>query len=417
MSKSTCPKPLFDSLQNLLNNELVYELDMDMDNFDDYNYAREFLLMFRGNDATFNAYRREVERLLQWCHIKAHKQLKELRRADFELYLDFCKNPPKSWIGNKKVPRFIDANGKRIPNQDWRPFVVTYSKVEVAKGKISNTDDYSLSEKAFREIFSVISSFYNFLIQENHTEINPALQIRQKNKYFRKENKSSHIIRKLSDLQWGYVIETAEIMAQENPDKHHRTLFIMSALYGMYLRISELSASKRWTPTMGDFFRDPDGLWWFKTIGKGNKERIVSVSNDMLKAFKRFRQSLGLTSLPSPGDKTPLIPKLTGKGAMKSVRTIRELVQECFDQAAERLKSHGLIDEAEQVMAATAHWLRHTGISDDVKIRPREHVRDDAGHSSGAITDKYIDVEKRERNASAKRKKIVPECMANDTNQ
>ena len=39
------------------------------------------------------------------------------------------------------------------------------------------------------------------------------------------------------------------------------------------------------------------------------------------------------------------------------------------------------------------HWLRHTGISDDVKQRPREHVRDDAGHSSGAITDKYIDVE------------------------
>ncbi len=26
----------------------------------------------------------------------------------------------------------------------------------------------------------------------------------------------------------------------------------------------------------------------------------------------------------------------------------------------------------------TVHWLRHTGISDDVKIRPREHVREDA---------------------------------------
>ena len=57
------------------------------------------------------------------------------------------------------------------------------------------------------------------------------------------------------------------------------------------------------------------------------------------------------------------------------------------------------------------HWLCHTGISEDVKIRPREHVRDDAGHSSSAITDKYIDVELRERNNSAKRKRIKPEFI------
>jgi hypothetical protein len=40
------------------------------------------------------------------------------------------------------------------------------------------------------------------------------------------------------------------------------------------------------------------------------------------------------------------------------------------------------------------------------QIRPREHVRDDAGHSSSAITDKYIDVEKRKRHKSAKGKKM-----------
>ncbi len=58
-------------------------------------------------------------------------------------------------------------------------------------------------------------------------------------------------------------------------------------------------------------------------------------------------------------------------------------------------------------MEATVHWLRHTGISDDVKHRPREHVRDDAGHSSSAITDKYIDIELRARHQSAKEKLII----------
>jgi len=50
---------------------------------------------------------------------------------------------------------------------------------------------------------------------------------------------------------------------------------------------------------------------------------------------------------------------------------------------------------------------RHTGISEDVKRRPREHVRDDAGHSSSAITDRYIDVELKERAKSAKKKPMI----------
>ncbi len=46
-----------------------------------------------------------------------------------------------------------------------------------------------------------------------------------------------------------------------------------------------------------------------------------------------------------------------------------------------------------------------------VKIRPHEHVRDDAGHSSSAITGKYIDVELHELHNSAKRKRIKPEFI------
>jgi hypothetical protein len=82
----------------------------------------------------------------------------------------------------------------------------------------------------------------------------------------------------------------------------------------------------------------------------------------------------------------------------------RRIVQKCFDQTIVKLKEDNFIEEAESLVEATVHWLRHTGISDDVKIRPREHVRDDAGHSSSAITDKYIDVELRERHRSAKKK-------------
>ena len=83
------------------------------------------------------------------------------------------------------------------------------------------------------------------------------------------------------------------------------------------------------------------------------------------------------------------------------------------DKAIEQLNADSFTDDAEALAQATVHWLRHTGISDDVKIRPREHVRDDAGHSSSAITDKYIDVEKRERHRSARKKQIALEDIKN----
>ncbi len=230
-------------------------------------------------------------------------------------------------------------------------------------------------------------------------------QIRQKSKFLRKYH-GKKTIRRLSELQWAYIIETAEMMATENPELHERTLFIMNALFAMYLRISELAASARWIPQMGHFYKDIDSNWWFKTVGKGNKERDISVSNAMLDALKRYRNSLGLTSLPSPGEATPLIPKAVGKGPINGTRHIRKIVQDCFDKTIERLKTDGFIEDAEMIMAATVHWLRHTGISEDVKIRPREHVSDDAGHSSSAITDQYIDIELRARHASAKKKPI-----------
>ena len=194
----------------------------------------------------------------------------------------------------------------------------------------------------------------------------------------------------------------------ENKSEHERTLFIISALYSMCLRISELASCERWTPTMGDFYRDPDGLWLFKTVGKGNKERHIAVSRDMLKALKRWRKHLGLTMLPSLGETTALISKRHGSGAMSNTRTINRIVQECFDQTTERLKADGFNEDAQSLMNATVHWLRHTGISDDVKHRPREHLRDDAGHSTSSITDKYIDVETRERYQSAMKKHMVP---------
>ena len=100
------------------------------------------------------------------------------------------------------------------------------------------------------------------------------------------------------------------------------------------------------------------------------------------------------------------VAKLKGKGPVTSTRQIRRLVQDCFDAAYEKMKADGLEEDAADLRSATVHWLRHTGISEDVKFRPREHVRDDAGHASMATTDRYIDSDLRERHASGREKRL-----------
>jgi hypothetical protein len=117
----------------------------------------------------------------------------------------------------------------------------------------------------------------------------------------------------------------------------------------------------------------------------------------------RFSQQLAVAKVALNNPNSPIT----------STRPIRQLVQKCFDQAADKIEADGELHEADSLRLATVHWLRHTGISEDVKRRPREHVRDDAGHSSSAITDRYIDVELKERAQSAKNKPMTTDARKN----
>lgn len=404
MATFPTPSPIYDNIQHLKNQCLP-------DSFvefqkRDFAVTKDFLLQYDGSEDSFNAYRRELERLTQWSWLLQKKSVIELARSDIEEYIKFCQKPPKSWMAVKNVARFKVIGGERIQNPEWRPFVASIAKADVQNGKAPNKNDYIFSQNSLKELFAITSSFYNYLVQMEFTTANPILQIRQKNKYLQKSQQRIQPIRRLSTLQWDYTIETAEQMAKNNPEKHERTYFIMSVLYGMYLRISELVETPRWQPKMNDFYRDNDNLWWFKTVGKGNKLREISVSDAVLEGLKRWRKFLGLSALPNPADTSPLLPKEKGTTGLSDQRHVRSIVQGCFDLAMEKLKLDGMPDEASAMQNATVHWLRHTGISDDVKIRPREHVRDDAGHSSGAITDRYIDIERRERHSSARKKPL-----------
>lgn len=410
--KRRAPSPIFDNL-SVVGRDCVTALLVDarpiamsdINAEQDYAVALRFLRSYDGSTATFNAYRRELERLCQWSWHVRQSSILAMTREDIEAFVQFTLNPPRAWIGTKNVARFVRLDGHRVPNPDWRPFVVTVSKSAFRDGGVADAKHYTPTQSTIKATFTALSSFYDFLTQESLVKINPIKLIRQKSKYLRKDHNQAPV-RRVSNLQWDYVIETAERMADEEPAVHERTLFIMTALFAMYLRISELVTDERSAPVMGDFRKDLDGNWWYHVTGKGNKDRTVTVSTAMLKALKRYRRSLALPLLPAPNESTPVVPKQLGRGPITSSRQVRLIVQSCFDAAYQRMRDDGMEQDAAELKSATVHWLRHTGISEDVKHRPREHVRDDAGHSSMATTDRYVESDRRERHLSGRKKRV-----------
>jgi site-specific recombinase XerD len=185
-AKYPTPVPILDTVseiskENITNKDVLAVID--------------FLDQYSANKATFEAYRRETERLLQWTSLIASKSIFELKRPDIQTYIDFCLAPPKAWIATKSAKRFILEGGIKIPNPAWRPFVAKVCKREHKQGELPDKNDYQLSQKAIREIFTILSSFYNYLVLEEKVSVNPVALIKQKSKYLQKQQKQAPVMR------------------------------------------------------------------------------------------------------------------------------------------------------------------------------------------------------------------------------
>ncbi|MFZ6049774.1 tyrosine-type recombinase/integrase [Pseudomonas sp. CR3202] len=361
-----------------------------------YRAVRSFLKSYAGNEATFSSYRTHVERLLLWSLLVARKPLLELRRRDAEAFMEFCLNPPADWIGPVVKSRFLRTGGRKklesdtyTLNSEWRPFSTTIAKRErkIAAESVTALPSraYRMSQGSVAQVFAVCGSFFQHAIDEGLTEVNPFRAVKQKSIY-KQRNTLDVASRSLTQLQWSYVIETAEIMATEDT-VHERTLFIVATLFAMYLRVSDLVGRDNWTPTMGDIRRDSTGNWWFHVVGKGNKAAKISIRDEYIQTYLvRYRQHLQLPPLPSAHEKTPLISTLKGRAGL-SDRHIRLLLQDVFDRSLARMAEEGWSDdEIDQLRSASLHWLRHTSATFDAPHRDMKDLQADLRHNSLSTT-------------------------------
>lgn len=400
MKEINQPIAIFDSLEFIKTTESVRYQEGSL-LAEDFSIALAYLKSHGESLGTFNSYRREIERLLQWCLHVSHKSLKELMPEDINNFINFCQNPPSSWVGSKKISRFVGKKSLRLPNPDWRPFFSLPPKeTQSQEQKPQKTNDTGLSPASYKEMLSILESFFNFLMRRDHITVNPVSFIYQKTKNESKELEKRKI-RKLTKRQWAYVMLAAERLALTNFD-HERTLFLITCLYSMYLRISELCVTPCWCPAMNHFYQNSQGQWWFMVRGRKNKQREVAVSNVMLNALMRWRAYLDLFPLtPLADDDSPLFPKKKGEGGISSANFMRKLVRECFTQAAHLLHEDQFYDEAKSLAQLFPDCIHYTAIAEDLNYRPFDHVRDDAGHNS-QTTHLYINMLQKRDHVEAK---------------
>ncbi|MGY3943729.1 tyrosine-type recombinase/integrase [Aeromonas tecta] len=410
--------PLFDSLAHLeAGNPLVnqYLANLSLTQVPDaglvYELAVDWLLEQRHSENNYKTYRSELTTFLHWCFAELAISPKDLTRRIMMRYLDYCQSPPQELIAYRNVAQFVQDKewGERLPNPQWRPFL--------GKRELGRELPYRLSEPAMKTKIAILSAFFQFLVQEEYMDRNPALLLQRVKQSAQQETDEQ--AQSFTELQWSYVMQAAEQLASENPAQHERSRFLICLMYACYLRISEVAARPGFSPIMGQFRRDgKTGVWgYYIPRSKGGKRRTVAVSQALLDALQRYRNFLGLSPLPAPNEQTPLFVrhKAAAHGreqgelnANLGIRQLRDLVMAVLEQAAELAEQDGFTQDAAEMRSLTPHSIRHTGITHDINLngRPLSHVQADAGHDSIDTTSKYLHTGHSERHESASHKPL-----------
>ena len=329
--------------------------------------VRAWLARYTDTRTTFENYRKEAERLVLWAIFQHGKALSSLTHEDFLVYQRFLASP---------LPRekWVNASGKKHPRSDprWRPF------------------HGELSPASQRQAMVTLNVMMSWLVNAGYLSGNPLSLSRQ-----RARKAKPRITRYLDHDLWGEVKAFIESMPHETDRErihYFRSRWLFTLFYLGGLRISEATNN-----VMGSFFcrRDKDGQerWWLEVLGKGDKERLVPATNEMMVELGRYRRECGLPPYPTPNEETPLILPIGKRRTSVTRAAVHNMVKGIFEKTAAHLRLRGADFEARAglIEKASAHWLRHTAGSHmaDGTVDLRM-VRDNLGHESLSTTSKYL---------------------------
>ena len=333
------------------------------------------------SQSTHDAYVREATRLLVWLSVQGI-QLADVTVKNVHQYFTFLADPPENWVR----PKSVKKNQRLLPTQ-------------LLAGK--------LSIKSINYSRTVLSQMFSYLQAAGYIKRNAFLLSIKPPVVVEKTPK------KLLDVDaWKWLWNWLCDLPTKTPlERAHaarcRWLFIL--LYSTGLRRAEVANS-----LMGDFVKT-DGKWFLRVIGKGNKERLVTISDLLVEELKRYRRSLGLPLEPSPSEEAPLVGSVNrNKG--KNDRLLPSLKKDSDEDEIKALRGKrnklcltpraiALIIETVgelatasctdehirvQIEKMTTHWMRHTNGSHRLMSGAlTETTQDELGHADIRTTRIY----------------------------
>ncbi|NIA54185.1 tyrosine-type recombinase/integrase [Massilia sp. TW-1] len=324
----------------------------------DIELAREFIAHGELSAKSIQNTQKELFRFLTWCREEAGKTLVQLNVADLNAYKEFLKDPPPGWVSTTKWPR---------TDPRYRPFT----------GPLSDTSR--------RQALIAVKGLMGFAEQTGYVRRNPGALVRNV-----RTPTASRITRYLTQTAIGLALDTVATRPADTPaamKRRARDRFLLVAYAHTGARLNELVGA-----SMGSIYTEGNDRWWLDVVGKGNKARRLPVPPDMLDAFRAYREAFELTPLASRTDRTPLVlssrsralARITDEAAAEAIKAI-------FADAAAVAATRGDADTAATLRQASAHWLRHSMLTNHANNGVQlKTLQDTAGHANIATTAAYL---------------------------
>jgi site-specific recombinase XerD len=324
----------------------------------DIELAREFIAHGELSAKSIQNTQKELFRFLTWCREEARKTLGQLNVADLNTYKEFLKNPPPEWVSTTKWPR---------TDPRYRPFTGP------------------LSDPSRRQAMIAVKGLLGFAEQTGYLRRNPAALVRNV-----RAPSASRITRYLTQGAIALAVDTVAARPAETPaaiKRRERDRFLLVAFAHTGARLNEIVGA-----AMGSIYTEGNGRWWLDVVGKGNKPRRLPVPPDMLDAFRSYRQAFELLPQTSRTDRTPLVLSSRSRGLARITdEAASEAIKAVFADAAEVADARGDADTAATLRQASAHWLRHSMLTNHANNGVQlKTLQDTAGHANIATTAAYL---------------------------
>ena len=386
----------------------LQSLDIDPSHaLDDFRIGHRFLEKYSDVSGTFSRFRTEIQRFLNYTWLIARRHLAQTDGELVSRYFAFLKTPPKSWVSHGIYPAFTGTGDRRQINPLWRPMALRSRQ---------DSAPYSISQASLNASRTALQTFFKYLMARDYLARDPFLEVRKRDGKARPKLVDQDAeVRRLTDWQWSFLLETLTELASEN-ERYERHLFVIVTMKSLFLRVSELAPrpvdqGRIRTPSFGDFRRtivDGEPYWVYSVFGKGDKARQVTLPDAYLPYLKRWREYLGLSPLPVTGESAAILPSKKGDAIGK--RQVQRIYEQAMVATAGRMEDHGFADEAKQLLAirSETHYLRHTGASQAIEAGGDiRHISEELGHANATFTESvYVNAEQARRRSEGRRRQV-----------